>query len=48
MLGFWVFVSTLVVCDTWVYVMGHESVLHKHRTIGEKAIRSKQTGLEED
>lgn len=48
MIGFWIFMSALVICDTWVYVMGHESVLHRHRTPAEKAIRRKQTGLEDD
>jgi hypothetical protein len=39
--GFWIFASTLVVCDTWLFSRGYNSFLHTWKTPEEKALRKK-------
>jgi hypothetical protein len=42
MLGFWIFVSVVWACDTAMYLKGHNTMLFKHKTPEELAIRKKQ------
>jgi len=41
-LGFWIFMSVFLVCDTWLYSKGHDTFFHTHKTVAEKAIRDGQ------
>jgi predicted house-cleaning NTP pyrophosphatase (Maf/HAM1 superfamily) len=34
-------IAALIVCDTWVFLNGYSSLLHKAKTPEEKAIQSK-------
>jgi len=43
MLGMWIFLSVVWACDTAMYLKGHDTLLFKHKTDAEKAIRRKQT-----
>ena len=40
-LGFWIFLSTLVVCDTYLFSKGYDSFLWVAKTTQEKAIHEK-------
>lgn len=40
-LGFWIFLSVFVACDTWVFLSGFESFLHTAKTVEEKALLTK-------
>lgn len=40
-LGFWVFLSTLLVCDTFLFYKGYESFFWKAKTDAEKVIHQK-------
>lgn len=37
--GFWIFMSVLLVCDTYLYSKGHNSIFWEHKTEEEKQIR---------
>jgi hypothetical protein len=37
--GFWIFWAVFIVCDTWIYLEGHTSLLHSHKTEHEKRIQ---------
>lgn len=43
-LGFWVFLSVVYACETYLYSKGHNGLLHKHKTEEEIAIRDRQAG----
>jgi hypothetical protein len=45
---FWIFFAVFWVCETYLYCQGHDTVLFKHKTPEEKAIRAKQTGLDDE
>ena len=47
MLGFWIFLSVFWVCETWMYLRGHNTFLFTHKTDSEKADRDRQTGNQE-
>lgn len=38
MSGFWIFLAAFVVCDTWVFISGYDSMLHKRKTEREKKL----------
>ena len=38
-LGFWIFMSTLLICDTYLYSKGHEGIFWSHKTAEEKQIQ---------
>ena len=38
-LGFWIFLSTLFVCDAWIFSQGCDSFFHSHKTKEEKEIQ---------
>lgn len=37
--GFWIFFTVFLVCDTWLYSKGHETMFWKHKTPEEKEIQ---------
>lgn len=37
--GFWLFLSILVVCDTWLFTKGYETLFHTHKTPEEKELQ---------
>jgi hypothetical protein len=37
-LGFWIFLSVLAVCDTWLFYKGYESILWERQTEAEKQL----------
>jgi hypothetical protein len=37
-LGFWIFLSVLAVCDTWLFSKGYESILWERKTEAEKQL----------
>lgn len=41
-LGFWIFLSVLVVVDAWMYLKGHDGMFFEHKTDEEKAIQHYQ------
>ena len=41
--GFWIFMSVFLVCDTYLYSLGHETLFWKHKTAAEKQIQKNQT-----
>ena len=38
-LGFWIFLSVVVVCDAWLFSQGYESSFFSRKTDQEKKIR---------
>lgn len=44
-LGFCIFMSVFWACETWLYSKGHSTMIHKHKTVHEKAIQSQQSGV---
>lgn len=40
-LGFWIFLSVFLACDTYLFVKGYDSVLWTAKTDEEKQIREK-------
>ena len=42
-LGFWIFLSVYVVCETWLYSKGHETFFFQHKTDAEKQIQQRQS-----
>lgn len=40
-LGFWIFASTFLVCDTYLFSKGYNSVFWEHKTQEEKQLREK-------
>ena len=38
-LGFWIFMSVLVMCDCWVFSQGYDSLFQYHKTAEEKEIQ---------
>lgn len=41
-LGFWIFMSVLVVVDAWMYLKGHDGMFFEHKSDEEKAIQYRQ------
>ena len=39
-LGFCIVVAAVIVCDTWVFLHGYNSLFHEAKTDEEKAIRA--------
>lgn len=39
--GFWIFVSTLLVCDTWLFSKGYNSFFWKAKTEAEQKIHKR-------
>jgi len=37
-LGFWIFLSVFVVCDSWLYEKGSDTFFHEHKTDVEKEL----------
>lgn len=37
--GFWIFLSVVFACDSWLFSQGYNSFFHKHKTEEEKKIR---------
>jgi len=37
-LGFWIFLSVFVMCDSWIYEKGHNTFLQTHKTDAEKEL----------
>ena len=40
--GFWIFMAVLLVCDTWLYSRGHETIFWKNKTAKEKELQAAQ------
>lgn len=40
-LGFWIFLSVLWICETQMYLRGHDTFLFTHKTKEEKKIRDR-------
>ncbi len=40
-LGFWLFLSTLLVCDTWLFSKGYDAIFWTAKTDAEKVIHTK-------
>lgn len=38
-LGFWAFLSVLLICDCWIFSQGYDSFLQTHKTKAEKQIQ---------
>ncbi len=38
-LGFWIFLSVYFVCECWLYLRGHNTLLLEHKTEEEKELR---------
>ncbi len=43
---FWIFASVVWACDAYLYSKGHNTLLFKHKTDHEKAIRARQSGID--
>ena len=41
-LGFWIFLSVFVACDTYVFIQGYESILHSAKTDHEKELHKQK------
>ena len=41
-LGFYIFLSVFWICETWMYVKGHDTFLFKHKTDEEKKLRQNE------
>ena len=46
--AFWLFAAVFVICDTWLYSQGHETMLWTHKTKEEKAIQQRQVETSKD
>jgi hypothetical protein len=40
--GFWIFMTVFLLCDTYLYSKGHETMFWKHKTVEEKQIQQHQ------
>lgn len=40
--GFWIFMTVFLLCDTYLYSRGHETMFWKHKTVEEKQIQQQQ------
>ena len=38
-LGFWIFMTALIICDHWIFSQGYDSFFQSHKTPEEKQIQ---------
>ena len=43
-LGMWIFLSALIIGDTWQYINGYDTLLQKHKTPLEKELQKIKLG----
>jgi len=46
-LGVWIFASVFLICETVMYLKGHNTLLFTHKTEAEKALRDRKARGEE-
>jgi hypothetical protein len=46
-LGFWIFLSTLLICDTYLFAKGYRSIFWAAKTPAEKKLQEKAQNNEQ-